>query len=64
MSAKQIQCPECGGKEFISQPDSYSVYEADGNKLRFVSTELANDEDKLYCRDCSAELDTESVEFV
>ncbi len=58
------QCSECGGKEFVTQPDSYSIYEANGNKLSFIRTELTNDEHRLYCRDCSAELDTEDVEFL
>lgn len=60
----QLKCPECGGEEFITPPDSYSVYKAKGDKLYFVSTELTNDDDRLYCRDCSAELDTEGVEFL
>ncbi len=59
-----VKCLECGTKEFITQPNSYSVYEAYGNKLRFVSTELTGDKDTLYCRDCSAELDIEWIEFI
>lgn len=64
MLAKQLKCSECDSTQFVTQPDSYSVYEAKGNKLRFVSAELTHDKDKLYCRECSAELDTQGVEFI
>lgn len=58
------KCRKCGCKEFITQPDSYSVYEAIGNKLRFVSAESTMERDNLRCRDCGAELDTEGIKFI
>lgn len=60
---EDLKCSACGSKEFVSDLDSYSVYQAEGGKLHFVSAELINDDTKIHCRDCSAELDTEGVKF-
>ena len=60
---ENLKCSECGSKEFVSELDSYSVYRAEGGKLRFVSAELINGDTKIHCRDCGAELDTGSVNF-
>jgi len=59
-----IKCGKCGCKEIITQPDSYSVYQAVGNKLRFVSAESTMEREELRCRDCSAELDAEEIKFI
>lgn len=64
MPVDNIKCGKCGCKEFITQPDSYSVYEAVGNKLRFISAESTMGKDKLLCRDCGTELDTEGIKFI
>ena len=34
---KNLKCSECGSKEFISDLDSYSVYQAEGDRLQFDS---------------------------
>ena len=60
---ENLKCSECGSKEFVSEPDSYSVYQSEGDKLRFVSAELINDDTKIHCRDCGAKLDTDGVNF-
>lgn len=45
-------CPQCGSDEFVTQPDSYAVYCAEGDSLGFSRTVLTNDEFRLSCREC------------
>lgn len=47
---KQLSC-ECGGKEFITQLNGYSVYQVIDDKLQFMRQELTDNE-LLHCRDC------------
>ncbi len=49
---KNIECTECGCKEFITQLNQYDVYEVFNGELQYVSTERINDEVIFYCRDC------------
>lgn len=48
---KQLPC-ECGSREFITQPNRYSVYKIINDKLQFMNQE-STDNELLYCRDCS-----------
>ena len=49
-------CKECGGMEFVTEPNRYGVYfiDEDGVFL-FMNSEFTQDEEKYYCRECSAE---------
>ena len=48
-------CPHCGSTEYITQPDAYSVFMAEGDRLFRSETELVDDPMVLYCRECSEE---------
>jgi ribosomal protein L33 len=54
---KKIKCKECGAQEFITEPNRYDIYEVIDNKLGFQRSEQVDEEIKLYCRDCSEELE-------
>lgn len=55
-------CPECGCLEFVSSPDSYSVYKAEGDSLRFKCAETIEAEMDLHCRECGEEVPVEFLE--
>lgn len=48
---KKTQC-KCGSKEFVTQPNTYDVYELIEGEMCFMSNELTNEEECYYCRDC------------
>lgn len=52
MSKPKYACPECGGVEFVSAPNSWDRYLADGDGLFWQATDGGDDELKLYCREC------------
>ena len=45
-------CPHCGATVFCSQPDSYAVFEAEGDSLYFRRTELTDEGISLHCQKC------------
>jgi len=47
---------KCGSTEFITNPNSYDIYNIVGNKLEFIKSETIDDKLKFYCRNCSEEL--------
>jgi hypothetical protein len=53
---RNINPCECGSLEFITKPNQYDVYEIIDKKLEFVKSILVEEEEKLYCRDCSKKL--------
>ncbi|MBO4738365.1 MAG: hypothetical protein J5606_02260 [Bacteroidales bacterium] len=55
---KKIQCTQCGGTEFITQPNKYDVYEVVDGELQYVNTESIDDMDVFYCRECGEILKT------
>ncbi len=58
MAKSKNVCPECDSEEFISEPNQYEVYEfSEGD---FVATDSHFiDEYKIYCRECSSEVNVE-----
>jgi hypothetical protein len=52
----QYKCKECGCEEFISQLNRYDIFTSEGNKIKYQSSELIDEEIKLFCRKCSNEL--------
>ena len=61
MEVENHQCPECESEEFITQPNRYDV-------LTFEESEFVSsyshfvDEYKIYCRECSEEINVETSE--
>jgi hypothetical protein len=53
---KHIKLCECGSSEFITQPNSYDVYQIVNSELEFLKTEFIEDEITLFCRECGAKL--------
>lgn len=50
-----IEHCNCGSTEFISDLNSYDIYQIEDGKLCFQKSEPINEEIKLYCRDCCKE---------
>ena len=48
-------CPHCGATEYITEPDGYSLYQAEDDKLFFARTLDVHEEFRLYCRECGEE---------
>ena len=48
---------ECGNNEFITEPNKYDIYKAEEGKLEFQKEEIIQEAIKLYCRECSEELE-------
>lgn len=46
-------CAQCGETEFVTKLNSYDIYKAVGDELHWQSTEIAEDDFVLYCRECS-----------
>lgn len=46
----------CGNTEFITQPNRYEVYEADGDYLVFQKDEDTDEKPVLRCRECGKKL--------
>jgi len=42
----------CGSKEFITELNSYDIYELIKGKLEFQHSELIDDNIKIFCRKC------------
>jgi len=50
-------CKECGGEEFISQPNQYDVFvPGEDDELIWVDSESIDEELKLFCRNCGTKL--------
>ena len=56
MEKKITCCPECECTTFVSEPDSYSVYEMNNGKLEYQRIEFIEDDIKISCRECGTEL--------
>ncbi|MDR1552471.1 MAG: hypothetical protein LBS69_03275 [Prevotellaceae bacterium] len=60
---KKIKPCECGSIEFISKPNHYDIYEIIDDKLILTSSDFIDDDEKLYCRECSKELKN-GIDFI
>jgi hypothetical protein len=49
----EYKCKKCDGEEFITQPNRYDVYKNHDGALVLKSSELIDEPEILYCRDCS-----------
>ena len=46
-------CPHCGEIEYVTRLNTYDIYVAKDDGLRFQSQELCDNEFQLHCRQCS-----------
>ncbi len=46
----------CGSNEFVSKPNRYDIYQVVDNRLELTSSLIAEEEIKLFCRECGEEL--------
>ena len=53
---QNFKCPNCGSEEFISEPNQYDVIVFTKDGFETQSTETI-EEYKIYCRECSKEVD-------
>jgi hypothetical protein len=42
----------CGLAEFVTNPNSYDVFELVNGKLEFVKRESVNEKENIFCRKC------------
>jgi hypothetical protein len=47
---------KCGSVEFITEPNQYDVYQIIDGKLQFIESLFIEDDQKLFCRECSEEI--------
>lgn len=52
-----VQCKECDCNEFVTKPNRYDVYESNESGLTMIRSEHTQEEDQLYCRNCSNPLE-------
>jgi len=57
---KKFRCPKCGSDEFITKPNRYNVLRFIGGSFQVDKTEIINDEYRIFCRECSAEVDVDT----
>jgi len=55
---KKLKHCDCGSTEFITDLNSYDIYEIIDGELTFMHTEFIDNEEKYYCRKCGEELKT------
>lgn len=53
-------CPKCGSEEFLTKPDSYEILKFTRIGFKIIKTELTEEEYKIFCRECSIEIDEKS----
>lgn len=53
----KFQCPKCGSNEFITIPNRYDCLRFVKNDFQIDKSEIVNEEYKIYCRECGAEID-------
>ena len=53
----RFKCPSCGSSEFVSEPNQYDILVFTKDGFTTQSTQ-AVEEYKIYCRECSEEVDT------
>jgi DNA-directed RNA polymerase subunit RPC12/RpoP len=54
--SKKYKCPNCGSNEFVSEPNQYDIMIFTENGFETQTTETV-DEYKVFCRECSEEID-------
>ncbi len=46
---------KCSSNEFITQLNSYDLYQVVDGKLKFQKSEIINEKTKFFCRECGTE---------
>lgn len=58
------QCPRCDSAEFITEPNQYDVLRFNNGHFKTECSEFCDrDKPKLFCRECSAEINEEESEI-
>jgi hypothetical protein len=47
---------ECGSTEFVSNLNSYDIFELVDGKLEFQRSEFIDDKKEIFCRECGKKL--------
>ena len=55
----KFQCPKCGSNEFVTKPNKYECLRFIKNDFHIDRSEIVNEEYRIYCRECGAEIDEE-----
>ncbi|NQE05925.1 hypothetical protein C5S32_08640 [ANME-1 cluster archaeon GoMg1] len=51
------KCPKCGSEEFTTQPNRYDCLRFVNGQFQVEKSELTDDKDRIFCRECGAEID-------
>ena len=57
---KKFRCPKCGSEEFITKPNYYDVLRFIDGSFQIEKLEFMNNEYRIFCRGCSAEIDLDT----
>ncbi|MFZ2411480.1 MAG: hypothetical protein WAW23_07915 [Candidatus Methanoperedens sp.] len=56
------KCPKCGFGFFVSEPNRYDILEFIRGDFDAINSECVEADFKIFCRDCSSEIDeSESI---
>jgi len=53
----KFKCSKCGSEEFITQPNRYDCLRFVNEQFQVEKSEFTNEEIRVFCRDCGAEID-------
>ena len=58
----KIKCNHCDNdKEFITQPNRYEIYCVVNDELQYQTEETTHEALRLYCRECSEQLEVDII---
>ena len=52
-------CPRCNSEDFVTKPNRYDILKFVDGKFEIEKSELTGVEDRIFCRECSAEIEEE-----
>lgn len=58
--SKNLKCPNCDSEEFIAEPNRYDILKLGDEKFDVVKSEFTESKYKIFCRECSSEIDEKS----
>ena len=58
-SQNNLICPNCGSESFVTAPNRYDVLKFVDGDFQIEKSEFINDECRIFCRECGAEVDVD-----
>ena len=57
MKREDLKCPKCNSDGFITMPNRYNILKFVDGKFEVEKSEFTNEKERIFCRDCSIEID-------